>query len=105
MSTAYEVVSTKLDDIEAEMKNIGYWQDAPLKTEQYDFRAAFAMDTMAFSQWIQFIFIPLVRNIIIEKGQFPSNSAVGTQAVREFDGDDNAAQLVSLLSEFDALFV
>ncbi len=29
---------------------------------------------------------------------------VGTQAVREFDGDSNAVKLVSLLSEFDELF-
>lgn len=104
MPSKYATVGAKLDTIEAEMKRIGYWQMTPLAPEQYDFRAAFAMDTMAFSRWLQFIFIPRVRGMIAESGKFPSSSFVAAQAVREFDGDDNAAQLVSLLSEFDALF-
>ena len=36
--------------------------------------------------------------------QFPSESMVGTQAEREFDGDSNAAKLVSLLIEFNKLY-
>ena len=36
--------------------------------------------------------------------QFPSESNVAAQAVREFDGIAEAGQLINLLSEFDALF-
>ena len=98
------VVTAKLAEIEQEMKRIGFWQDQPLRPEQYEFRQAFAMDTMAFSQWLQFIFIPRVREIIATGGQFPTKSQVGAQAVREFDTWPDAGNLVSLLSEFDALF-
>jgi uncharacterized protein YqcC (DUF446 family) len=86
------------------MKRIGYWSNDPLPEEAYDFREAFAMDTMAFSQWLQFILLPRVRLIIEQEGDFPTESMVGVQAAREFDGDADAAHLVSLLSEFDALF-
>src|SRR5207244_12645283 len=99
-----EVVEQKIDEIEQEMKRIGYWRNEPLPPEMYDFHRAFAMDTMPFSYWLQFIFIPRVRSIIAERGQFPTSSMVGAQAVREFDGDDEANHLVSLLSSFDALF-
>ena len=98
------VVEKKIAAIEAEMKRIGYWSASPLPDEAYDFRQAFAMDTMAFSQWLQFILIPRVRQIISERGEFPTDSMVGVQAMREFDGDENAADLVSLLGEFDRLF-
>ncbi len=91
-------------EIEAEMQRIGYWSTEPLPAEAYDFRQAFAMDTMAFPQWLQFVFIPRVRQITEEQGAFPSQSMVGTQAIREFDGDANAAQLVSYLNDFDHLF-
>jgi uncharacterized protein YqcC (DUF446 family) len=91
------------DEIEAEMKRIGFWQSEPLKPEQMNFTQAFAMDTMAYSQWLQFIFLPRVREAIASN-QFPSGSSVGTQAVREFDGLTDASGLVTLLSEFDALF-
>jgi uncharacterized protein YqcC (DUF446 family) len=104
----YEIVSAKLDEIESEMKRIGLWQNEPLHEEQYDFRGAFGMDTMAFNQWLQFIFIPRVREIIAQGGEFPSKSEVGAQAFREFiaypSSGDNTEKLVSLLNEFDALF-
>src|SRR5438270_5427778 len=96
-------VSRYVEQIEAEMRSIGLWQDQPLSPEQMQFSQAFAMDTMTFSQWLQFIFLPRVREAVAS-GEFPSSSSVGAQAVHEFDGDENAARLITLLSEFDALF-
>jgi uncharacterized protein YqcC (DUF446 family) len=91
------------DLIEAEMRRIGYWQEQPLRPEQMQFTQAFAMDTMTFTQWLQFVFLPRVREPAAAN-EFPASSSVGTQAVREFDGDPDADNLVTLLSEFDALF-
>ena len=104
MKSNYAAVEAKVDAIEAEMKRRGLWQSNPLTPEQYEFQQAFALDTMAFSQWLQFIFIPRVRNIIQTRDEFPSSSSVGAQAVREFDWYDEASKLTSMLSEFDALF-
>lgn len=98
------LVEKKLVAIEAEMRRRGMWQAKPLTEAQYDFRQAFAMDTMTFPQWLQFIFIPRVRSTLETHGDFPSSSHVGTQALREFDGYAEAEKLVSLLCEFDELF-
>ena len=91
------------DLIEAEMRRLGYWQNQPLRPEQMQFKQAFAMDTMAFTQWLQFVFLPRVREAAATN-QFPSSSRVGTQAIREFDCDPNAGDLTTLLAEFDGLF-
>lgn len=96
-------VLEKLGEIETEMKQIGWWQSEPLKPEQYQFHAAFAMDTMSFSQWLQFVFIPKVKESA-KANQFPAKSQVSAQAVREFDAIPAASRLITLLSEFDALF-
>ena len=96
-------VLSKLEQIESEMLRIGMWQDKPLEPDQYDFRAAFAGDTMTFSQWLQFIFIPNVRSAAAS-GKFPASSQVAARAVRELDGMDEASGLIHLLGEFDALF-
>lgn len=85
------------------MRRIGFWQNEALRQEQLKFTEAFAMDTMTFAQWLQFIFLPRVREAIVSN-QFPTSSSVGAQAVREFDGDPDAGRLVTLLSEFDGLF-
>ena len=99
-----KTVERRIDAIEAEMKRAGLWQIAPLAAEAYEFRQAFAMDTMAFCQWLQFIFVPRVRQIIATGEAFPKSSMVGAQAVREFDTVPEAGELTRLLSEFDALF-
>jgi len=104
LSPGYGVVAAKLDEIEEEMKRVGLWQEKPLAPEQYNFTSAFAMDTMSFDQWLQFIFVPRVRGIISAGGGFPASSSVGAQAVREFDTHPNAQRLITLLSEFDRLF-
>jgi uncharacterized protein YqcC (DUF446 family) len=101
---AYSLVEKKLTAIEAEMRRIGLWQRAPLPEAAYTFQEAFAMDTMAFPQWLQFVFIPRVKSIVQARGEFPASSNVGTQAIREFDGYAAAAKLISLLGEFDELF-
>lgn len=85
------------------MRRIRLWQEKPLQAEQYDFKAAFAGDTLSFPQWLQFIFIPNVKRAAAN-GSFPSGSQVSVKAVREFDGMDEASQLIDILSEFDALF-
>jgi uncharacterized protein YqcC (DUF446 family) len=102
-TTPRERIHAKIAEIENEMKRIDYWQSDPLRPEQYEFRSAFARDTMAFSQWVQFIFIPRVKNMLETGEKFPPDSQNGAQAVREFDGDDRAQGLVALLSEFDEI--
>jgi uncharacterized protein YqcC (DUF446 family) len=103
MSPSSKKVLAKLEQIEAEMKRIGLWQSEPLEPEKYEFQSAFAMDTMAFSQWLQFVFLPRVQEGAAQES-FPSESYVAVQAMREFDGMTEATQLVTLLTKFDALF-
>ena len=104
LSVRYSEVAKAISAIETEMKRIGYWSDEPLPPEAYDFHQAFAMDTMAFPQWLQFVLVPRVKQIVADEGEFPASSMVAVQAIREFDGDDKAEHLVELLGEFDALF-
>lgn len=99
----YDAVEAKVDAIEAEMKKIGYWSSKPLPKEAYNFNMAFGLDMMPLANWVQFILIPRVREIIAEKGSFPPRSNVGAQAVREYDTDHDTSELVKLLIEFDDL--
>lgn len=104
MSADPKKVAELADAIEREMRRIGGWQAEPLPEEKYAFKQAFAMDTMAYVQWLQFVFLVRVRGLIESGGSFPSTSQVGVQALREFDGQPEAHDLRDLLCEFDALF-
>jgi len=108
MPPNYEIVEAKLAQIEAEMKRIGMWQKETPSPENLVVTKAFGADKLSFDQWLQFIFIPRVKDILAEKGSFPSGSQVSAQAYREWKmwGDEpNVDQLLQLLQEFDMLFV
>lgn len=92
------------DAIETEMRRVGVWSETPPSDAAFRFTRAFGADTMAFEQWLQFVFLPRVRDLLRSGGEFPPRSDVGVYAVREFDGRDELSSLVSRLSEFDALF-
>lgn len=70
--------------------------------EAFRSSTAFFADTMTFLQWLQFVLVPRIQQVVLQGGAFPSASSVGAYAARELDGMDEAGPLVSLLAEFDA---
>ena len=100
-------ISQKLDQIEAEMKRIGYWDNNPP-----DFQAKFAsgemntyLDAPSFELWLQTIFLPNARDAV-ETNILPSDSQVGLMALRQYDYHSSipeAQTLLTLLNEFDEL--
>ena len=75
MPPSHGEVAAKLDAIEAELRRAGLWQEAPLPDEAYDFSRAFASDTMTYAQWLQFVFVPRVRELVAAHGDFPASSS------------------------------
>ena len=107
MHPEYVVVESKIAAIEEEMKRIGMWQKVAPAPEQLVVTRAFGGDKLAFEQWLQFIFIPRVKDIIRTKGKFSSQSAIHAQAFREWvswGGEENVDTLLEMLKAFDALF-
>lgn len=102
-------VADKLVEIEDEMKRACLWREKSLEEEKYNFSQAFALDTMTYTEWLQFVFVPRVKEILTENGEFPAKSEVGAQAFREFVmypayEEAQTGRLLRLLNEFDALF-
>ena len=95
-------VAAMLAEIEAELT--ARYPDLPEPTaEQVEQGGAFGGQTMAFVQWLRFVFVPAVTARLAD-GDLPATSEVGAYAVRELDGDPDAGTLIGLLSDFDALF-
>ena len=100
-------VEAKIQEIEAEMKRVGMWRDDAPPPETRDVHTAFGQGTLAFEEWLQFIFLPRVRERISEGGKWPRNSQVGGQAFREWrmwGAEEQYDHLLDLLCEFDAMF-
>lgn len=103
----YQAVEAKINAIEAEMKRVGMWQEQPLSPDQLDVHTAFGQGKLSFEQWLQFILLSRVREIIAARGRWPSGSQVALQAFREWKMwgcEDQYDDLLRLLEEFDAMF-
>ena len=99
----YAAVADKIAAIEAEMRRIGLWQSEPLPAGALASPDAFGWKTLTYAQWLQFVLVPSATTIIVERGDFPRESALATMAVRNFDGMEEAEPLITLLGALDRL--
>jgi uncharacterized protein YqcC (DUF446 family) len=97
----YLEAASYADRIEAQLREMKVWDATPPPPSAFESPRAFFGDTMTFFQWLQFVLLARVREIVATRGRFPRESAVGTYAVRELDGMDQASDLVHELCEFD----
>ena len=98
----YQTAAAYADRIESELRSLGVWQSEPPAPAAFQSKRAFFGDTMSFYQWLQFVLLARVRAVIEQHGAFPPKSSVGAYAVRELDGENEAASLIQTLCEFDA---
>lgn len=97
-------IRRRLARIVAEMQAAGMWEVPAPSEADLDGMGAFGQGTLAFEQWLRWVFVPTVEDRLASGGPWPSVSMVGAQAVREFDGRHEAAGVCEALSEFDTLF-
>ncbi len=97
-------IRSKLEKIISEMRRISMWKVPKVTADQLEDIGAFGSNTMSFEQWLRWVFVPRVEGLLKSSGPWPKSSDVGVAALRNFDGQDDASGLVTLLCEFDELF-
>jgi hypothetical protein len=64
---------------------------------------AFGSNSMSFEQWLQFILIPRIAEIVESNSDFPGESHLATYAIRYFDGDNDSDRMQEILYDLDQL--
>ncbi len=99
-----EEVRSRLADVVSAMKAAGIWDTARPPDEAFTDMGAFGMHTMAFEQWLRWVFVPSGEQRLADGGPWPDHSQVAVQATREGDTSEPVAQLAPALRAFDAIF-
>ena len=99
-----EAVRAAVDAVVAAMRGAGVWAIERPPDEAFAEMGAFGARTMAFAQWLRWVFVPNVERLIESGGPWPSSSQVAVMATREGDTDPVIASLVPALARFDAVF-
>jgi len=89
-----------LDDIESELKTIGFWSANPP-----DFKVFYFTEAPSFQLWLQCVFLPSARDAV-KKDDYPESSQVGLMALRQYEYHRHvkeAQNLISLLNKLDKI--
>lgn len=100
----YVSLAALLIDIEAELRQLQLWEANPPSAQALSSSEPFCVDTLAFTQWLQFIFLPRMHILVEQRMALPQNCAIAPMAEEYFKPlRYNSGALIALLAQVDQL--
>jgi uncharacterized protein YqcC (DUF446 family) len=91
-----------LEQMEAELRRLGLWEEEAPADEDLASPLPFAHDRLEFHQWLQWILLPRMRQLCRDASPLPTASAIAPMAeVQLAPWGSDAGPLLSLLRELD----
>ena len=91
-----------LEQLELELKQRSLWQMLPPTAEAMASTLPFCMDTLAFHQWLQFVLIARLRQMMMLQMTLPAHSALYPMATEVYKQElGYYSTLIELLAELD----
>ena len=92
-----------LDRVEDELRALDYWQTEPPDPASLASAMPFCHDTLSLPQWLQWVFIPRLRQMIATDQSPPARCEILPAAEMYFDAEsDGVGKLMDLIALLDA---
>lgn len=97
-------VTDSLLQLELELRQLQVWEFSPPAESALQSSEPFCLDTLEFTQWLQFVFLPKMK-ALVEGGQpLPSVSGIAPMAEEHFRGrQQSSLRLIRALEQMDRL--
>lgn len=96
-------VKRLLNAIEAELKALSWWQDTPPDAKALASTLPFAVDTLSLAQWLQFVLLARLRNMLASGLPLPREISVYPMAQESFasvvEDTDGLIEAIAQLDE------
>ncbi|TWI50894.1 uncharacterized protein YqcC (DUF446 family) [Pseudomonas duriflava] len=90
--------------IERELRVLGWWEHESPSPADLASQQPFCVDTLTFSQWLQWIFLPRMKVIIETDCGLPERSGIKPMAEVAYQSNlSTVTALLNALGEFDRL--
>ena len=73
-------IAAQLIDLEAALRQLNLWSDEPPSQEALSSEQPFAMDSLEFEEWLQFIFLPTIYEVLDSGSALPERCAIAPMA-------------------------
>jgi uncharacterized protein YqcC (DUF446 family) len=91
-----------LDALQTELDRLNLWETVPPPARALQSTFPFCCDTLRFSQWLQWVFMPRTRALLDADGAFPFMSGIRPMAEEALAGCCwDAGRLLGLLGAID----
>ncbi|MBZ2169900.1 MULTISPECIES: YqcC family protein [Marinobacter] len=104
MTESIDVVGQVADSLlrlEMELRQLGAWEAERPPVEAFQSTQPFCIDTLEFTQWLQFVFIERMKVIVENENPLPSVSGMAPMAEEHFRGRAESGQ--SLIRELETI--
>lgn len=102
--TKEEHCTLLLHDLSEELKKLALWQDIPPNPELLASTAPFCCDTLTFEQWLQFVFIVKMRELVHAGLNLPLAISLLPMAEEAFKHlDETKLALFNVIANLDKL--
>lgn len=103
MDARFPAVAQQILLIERELRVQGWWEEQAPSAEALASVEPFCVDSLAFEQWLQWIFLPRMKDLLEAGAALPRVSGIQSMAEQVYSQQARAQGLIALLGEFDAL--
>lgn len=97
-------LSQLLQTLENELRLQGRWDGAAPSPSALRSTQPFAVDTLTFDQWLQWILLPKMNDLLLHQLPLPDNCAIHPMAEEVYDQEDPGAErLITIIAKIDTL--
>ena len=90
--------------IERQLRQLGLWAQQAPSVEALASQQPFCVDSLAFEEWLQWIFLPRLKSMLEANAPLPTASGIAAMAEQVFVGRALEVNgLIAALEEFDRL--
>ncbi|MFT7052985.1 MAG: hypothetical protein ACJAU1_000536 [Psychromonas sp.] len=101
----HRLILPLLTALEDELRNKGLWQEITPDQQALNSREPFAIDSLSFVQWLQFIFLDKMLQLVRLSQPLPSTMLVLPMAQEYFKSvPGNSAEITHIIGRIDLLF-
>jgi uncharacterized protein YqcC (DUF446 family) len=103
MASRLSLIADQLLLIERELRGLGWWQLESPSEQALGSQQPFCVDTLAFEEWLQWIFLPRMKQLIEASAPLPKVCGIQAMAEQTYAVGPKTRELIRLLGEVDRL--
>lgn len=93
-----------LDRLETVMREAGLWESESPEPAALASCEPFAIDTLTCSQWLQWIFIPRMKPLVMLRSPLPTQFEISPYVEEAMKAQTGCSAVLAVTREFDQLF-